>query len=166
MSLLGRLAIAAMTLAAAAAPAASSAASPADIAVRDWLRARLERAEVDHTLAWADLNGDDRAEALAYVTDREMCGMGGCMLYILEPRRSGLQLRGRLTITRPPISVLQTRTHGWRDVGVGVCGGGITTCYRARVQFDGWKYRSNPSLARALKRGAPERIVIATLPNQ
>jgi hypothetical protein len=81
-------------------------------------------------------------------------------MYILEVRRSGIRLLGRTTITRTPIGVLRTRTHGYRDVAVGVCGGGIRRCYRARLQFDGWKYMSNPSMAYAVKGRPAEQIVI------
>ena len=131
-----------------------------------WLQSRwgapLESGEADttrYTLGWADLTGDGRPEAFAYMDGR--CGNGGCMMYVLQLQGSKVRMLGRHTITRPPVAVLETKTHGLRDFSVGVCGGGIIRCRRARIQFDGWKYRSNPSLGSELH-GRPQHRVVIT----
>lgn len=68
-------------------------------------------------------------------------------MYVLERRPSDFLVRARTTVTRTPVYVLETRSHGWHDLAVNVCGGGITTCYQARLSFDGSKYPSNPTTA-------------------
>jgi hypothetical protein len=146
----------------------SAAAEPeakAEAAVRQWVAERLgppSDRELRYNLAWADLGGDSRPEAIVYVTGQDVCGSGGCNMYILQQRPSGFRMLARTTITRPPIAVLKTRTKGWRDVSVYVAGGGINPGYRAKLQFDGWKYLSNPSMAYAVERGTPERVVITS----
>lgn len=140
----------------------------AEQTVRDWLRHELGPPKQSsrfyglprYTLAWSDLNGDGRPEALAYISGRGWCGTGGCDMYILEVGPSRIRRLASTTITRPPISVLETPTHGYRDVAVRVCGGGIIRCYRARLQFDGRTYTSNPSMAYHVKGHPPERVVI------
>ncbi len=54
-----------------------------------------------------------------------------------------------ISITRPPIRVLPTVTHGWHDLGVMVAGGGIIPGYEARLRFDGHSYPSNPTVPSA-----------------
>jgi len=55
--------------------------------------------------------------------------------------------------TRPPIAALQSRRHGWRDIGVLQSGGGIAPCDRV-LEFDGRRYNkqgcSTPSARRRL----------------
>lgn len=114
--------------------------------------------------AFADLNGDGRPDALAYVSGPRWCGSGGCKLYILENLGRAYRIAGRTTITRPPVQVLQSRSHGWRDVAVWVGGGGIASGHDAVLRFDGRKYPGNPSTQPALKglRNRAGEIVIAT----
>lgn len=141
---------------------AEGAPSPgAEEAVLVWLRARLgSPTPTRYLIGWQDLNGDGLPEAIVYITGRDWCGSGGCHMYILQLHGRGILKRASTTVTQLPISVLNTRTHGWRDVAVGVCGGGATRCYRAKLQFDGHKYMSNPSLAYALIDHPPARVVI------
>ena len=112
-------------------------------------------------IAWADLNGDGRPEAIVYVSGAEYCGNGGCTLLILERTAESFRLRGRTTITRLPIGVLRHRSSGWRDLTVFVAGGGILPGYRATLPFGGMRYASNPSVppAHRLKAGAVEEIL-------
>lgn len=125
------------------------------------LMARAEadpvRAFVERTLgtsmykrADADLNGDGRKESFIYLTDPDYCGSGGCTLVIVSPRGSQLRVVLRSTVTRLPIRLLATSSHGWRDIGVIVQGGGIIRPYEARLQFDGRRYPSNPTMPPAI----------------
>jgi len=150
----------------------SQASSPREAALLAYLHTHLmpgERSEEDHIatatrvqIAWADLNGDGRPEAVVYVSGGGHCGSGGCDLLILEQTSKSFRIRGDLSITRPPIGVSKHRTAGWRDLTVFVAGGGILPGYRAVVPFRGVEYASNPTGAPAhrMKDGTPEDILI------
>lgn len=114
-----------------------------------------------YVAAWADLDGDRRPEALVYVISRNSCGSGGCRLYIFTPEREGWYQEGALTVTNPPITVLNSSTNGWRDLAVRVAGGGARA-YTALVPYGSYSYQSNPTVApaRRLPRGAAGRVVI------
>jgi hypothetical protein len=110
----------------------------------------------------ADLNGDGRKEILIYLTGPDDCGSGGCSLVILSPGRHGYRVVLHSAVTRLPISLLPTKSHGWRDIGVTVAGGGITHAYQARLRFDGRRYPANPTVPPAIPQRRPKgRIVIA-----
>ena len=98
----------------------------------------------------ADLNGDGRKEAFVYLTDPDYCGSGGCTLVILSPRAKSYRIMMRSTVTQLPIRLLPTSSNGWRDVGVMVEGGGITSAYEARLRFNGRRYPSNPTVPPAV----------------
>ena len=97
-----------------------------------------------------DLNGDGRKESFIYITDPNYCGSGGCTLVILSPVKSGYRVVMHSTVTQLPIRLLTTSSHGWRDIGVTVQGGGITHPYEARLRFDGRRYPSNPTVPPAI----------------
>lgn len=116
----------------------------------------------DYRRADADLNGDGRKEVFAYITDPDYCGSGGCTLLILSPREHGYRVVMRSTVTQLPIRLLATSTHGWRDIGVGVSGGGIVRSYEARLRFNGHRYPDNPTVAPAIPlRRASGKVLIA-----
>lgn len=125
-----------------------------------------------YSVALLDLNGDDRPEALIYAmatagsgSDADLCGSGGCNLYVLSLTQTGYGLMTAISITRPPIRVLPTLTHGWHDLGVLVAGGGIIPGYEARLRFDGRTYPSNPTVSPAVRlRGVAGKQVIGELP--
>ena len=100
---------------------------------------------------------------LAYLTDRDACGSGGCTLLVGAPNSDRTVLLGRVTVTRPPIRVLTTRTNGMPDLAVTVCGGGIIECYEAVLPFDGSRYPSNPTMppARKLESATDGEVIIS-----
>jgi len=125
-----------------------------------------------YTVAVADLNGDGRAEALLYATSTaddgnpNLCGSGGCVLYVLATDGSAYRQKGRIMLVRPPIRVLPTVTLGWHDLSVRVSGGGIRTSYEARVRFNGHRYLSNPTVQPAERlSGDPSGTMLTFLPN-
>ena len=111
---------------------------------------------------FVDLNGDGTAEVIVYVTGQRWCESSGCVMLVLE--RKGLTYRvvTRTTITRPPIRVLTSSSHGWHNIGVWVQGGGTQPGYEAELRFDGKTYPGNPSMppARRLIKTVPGKIVV------
>lgn len=117
--------------------------------------------ETRYAVAWKDLNGDGRPEAVVYLTSNAWCGSGGCTLLVLERAGDRFIVRGRTTITRAPIAVLPSTSHGWRDLVVGVGGGG-EPYGQVVLPFRGDRYASNPTLppARRLGRHAAAEVLI------
>ena len=157
-----RLLVAFALAAAAAAPAAAQ--PDRDAEFRAFLQERFgEDRTTDpgmrYALAWGDLNGDRRPEALVYLTSRSHCGTGGCTLYIYTPEQGSWYQHGSLTVTNPPVVVLNSSTNGWRDLAVRIRGGGARP-RMARVRHGRITYESNPSLAPAAALSPAGRIVI------
>ena len=119
----------------------------ADRFIREQLKLERDRA------AAADLNGNGSPEIIVYADGPRRCGGGGCTLFILTPDAQTYRIVTRLTVTRPPIRVLETATRGLRDLGVGVGGGGIGPPHEVRLRFDGRSYPSNPTVAPAVPAG-------------
>jgi hypothetical protein len=115
--------------------------------------------------AWVDLSGGGKKEAIVYIVSQRWCGSGGCITLVLTPEGASYRVVTKIRITRPPIRVLATSSHGWHDIGVWVQGGGIQPGYEAKLQFDGKTYPSNPSIPPALpEAGKVEgKVVIAPL---
>ncbi len=150
----------------------SNAAAHSEESVRAYLRDRLASLsdrdpDARYALAWADLNGDGRNEAIVRVMSRSLCGTGGCNMYVLSPYRWRWRLVGRMTITKLPIRVLDSRSHGWRDLGVWhtyCCENNQFVGYEALMPFDGRVYASNPSISpsRRLRRAVPGTVLISS----
>lgn len=126
--------------------------------VADFVKQRLHVTE--YKRADADLNADGRSEAVVYVTDRTFCGSGGCLLLVLSAHGTTYRVVMRATVTKLPITILPTRTHGWRDLGVTVQGGGVIRPYMARLRFNGHRYPSNPTVPPAVPLRRPEGRVL------
>ena len=125
-----------------------------------------------YTVALADLDGDKRPEALVYAMatsdgggQADLCGSGGCDLYVLAVTPTGYREIADISLARPPVRVLPTTTNGWRDLGVMVAGGGITNGYEARLRFDGHSYPTNPTAPPAVHlKTMVGKVVIASDP--
>ncbi|GAB7554119.1 hypothetical protein NRB_36300 [Novosphingobium sp. 11B] len=107
----------------------------------------------DYKVALFDLDNDGSPEALIYAKATingggrpDLCGSGGCNLYVLSLSGNDYRQVTAVTVTRPPIRVLPSQSNGWHDLSVLVAGGG-TRAHQARLEFDGHTYPSNPSLA-------------------
>jgi hypothetical protein len=136
-----------------------------DGALRDYLQARFRGdlagdPDARYVAAWADLNGDGRPEAIVYLVSGHVCGTGGCSLMVLTPAGRSWRQVADVTIANPPIRLLSSASHGWRDLAVTVAGGGART-HAARLSFNGRSYPGNPSMAPALRRRVPGRVLIA-----
>lgn len=114
---------------------------------------------------FVDLNDDNKPEVIAFITGKSFCGSGGCRTIILTREESTYRVVTDMSITRPPIRVLVTKSHGWHDLAVMVQGGGIVSAYEARMSFDGKSYPSNPTVspARRLKKRIAGREVVPIL---
>jgi hypothetical protein len=89
--------------------------------------------------------GGDGKQVIVYITDQRWCGSGGCTTLILAHDGASYRVITKVTITQLPIRILATRTHGWRDIGVQVQGGGILIGYEAVLPYNGTSYPANPS---------------------
>jgi hypothetical protein len=150
-TIVGTLALLAAT-AAHSAPRTDPLPPGADAFVRD-------RHLTRYAVGLADLNGDKRPEALVYAMattqgggTADLCGSGGCDLYVLALDAKGYRKISTITLTRPPIRMLAQTTHGWHDLSVVVAGGGIGPAYEARLRFDGARYPGNPTVPPATRR--------------
>ncbi len=118
------------------------------------LRHYLQSIDSDKTTryiaAFLDLNGDGKSEAVVYLVGGEWCGSGGCTTMILTQNDSSWKIINKITITRPPIRVLESTYNGWHSLGVWVQGGGIHEGYEAELRFNGKKYPRNPSVPPAI----------------
>ena len=110
--------------------------------------------------ATVDLNGDHRPEILVYATDSDDCGSGGCVLYVLSPRASTYRIVMRSTVVGLPIRLLPTKSHGWRDIGVTVSGGGIPKPHMVRMPFNGQRYPNNPTVPPATEVAPSGKVLI------
>ena len=111
-----------------------------------------------YRVALSDLNRDGHSEALIYAMatsdgrgNADLCGSGGCNLYVLSLTQAGYREVSNTAITQLPIRVLPSISHGWHDLGVQVAGGGIVPGYEARLGYDGHGYPSNPSVPPAIR---------------
>jgi hypothetical protein len=138
------------------APAEQPATAPADTATRDVtaahdalgqaIRAALEGAfEAHYFDAVADLNGDGTPEAIAYVAGPMVCGTGGCPVLVFATAADGYRLVSRVSVVQPPVSLAPRSSQGWRNLVVGVGGGGMAAG-NAELKFDGTSYPANPTV--------------------
>lgn len=95
--------------------------------------------------ALADLNGDGAREAIVYVAGPMVCGTGGCTVLIFAAGPDGYQLVSRLSVVQPPVRLAPRSTNGWRDLVVGIGGGGLAAG-NVELKFDGTSYPTNPTL--------------------
>ena len=141
--------------------------SPDEASARKSLHAFLENFDSElkdrFTAALVDLNGDGKPEAVVYLTGKGWCGSGGCTTLILVRDGDSWRLLTKVTITRPPIRVLASKSKGWRSIGIWVAGGGIQPGYEAELRLDGKTYPTNPSTppARPLTGKADGKTIIA-----
>jgi hypothetical protein len=115
-----------------------------------------------YSAAFVDLRDDGTQEVIVYLTSKVWCGTGGCTMLVLAPDGPTYRIVTRITVTRPPIRILDAKSNGWHDIGVQVRGGGAQPGYEAELPFDGKTYPRNPSMLparRAVKNAAGEVVV-------
>ena len=131
---------------------ASSDVNDSDMArrVQSWVKAQNADSG-PMMIRWgeADLDGDGKKEVLVYVGGPMMCGSGGCTLDVLKAGPDGFTRIGALSVSQLPVGVLNSSSHGMRDLAVTTYGGGAPEQIM-RVPFDGKKYASNPTVKPAI----------------
>jgi hypothetical protein len=95
--------------------------------------------------ARVDLNGDGREEFVALVAAPMICGTGGCPVFVLTPQDAGYRVVSRLSVVQPPVRVSSRSSNGWRNLIVGIGGGGLPAG-NAELRFDGTGYPLNPTV--------------------
>jgi hypothetical protein len=130
-------------------PAAAQTAPPEDPALTAYLSEKAQGA-VGATRYTAAITPDG-ATTLVYLTGPNWCGSGGCQLLVLSREGDAYVSIGEISVARAPIRLLEQQSHGRRDLGVYVAGGGVTQGYEAAVPFDGHRYASNPTVPPAFR---------------
>ena len=92
-----------------------------------------------------DLNGDGQLDAVVSILNQMSCGTGGCPMLIFRGNGGNYQLLTEMSVSRPPLIVLSTKTNGWNDLVMFVSGGGIEPYY-SLLKFDGKIYPENPTV--------------------
>ena len=115
-----------------------------------------------YSAAFIDLKDDGTQEVIVYLIGPRWCGSGGCSSLILASAGGSYRIITKTTVTQLPIRVLSTKTNGWHDLAVRVQGGGIQPGYEAKLQFNGRKYPSNPTVppAQKLQKKAEGKVAI------
>ena len=94
-----------------------------------------------------DLNADATPEALVLMLGRDWGGTGGQTMFLFRGTKKGFTFLSRMTGIHAPMQgslcVLDSKTRGWRDLGVRVSGGGAKAKF-VRMRFDGTRYPLNP----------------------
>jgi hypothetical protein len=114
-----------------------------------------------YSAAFVDLAGDGTRQVIVYLTGRGWCGSGGCVTLVLSRSDSSYELVTTITVSRPPIRILNSKSNGWKDITVQVAGGGVAA-HEAKLSFNGKTYPSNPSVppAASLDENVPGNVVI------
>lgn len=120
--------------------------------LRKFLQSYAERSNSDdikatrYFAAFVHLRDDNTRQVIVYLIGGAWCGSGGCQTLILVPEGSSFTVLTKMTAVQQPIRVLDTKSNGWRDLGVWVQGGGNQRGYEARLSFNGKEYPSNPTV--------------------
>jgi hypothetical protein len=105
-----------------------------------------------YAAAFTSLSNQGRPEVVVRLSAGRWCGSGGCTTLVLADEGETFKVVSKITITQLPIRVLNSTSHGWRDLGVTVGGGGIQKAYEATLSYDGRTYPANPSVLPARQR--------------
>ena len=117
--------------------------------LQQYVTATIDIPEVSDTryvAKFVHLRDDGAQQIIVYLIGPAWCGSSGSAPFVLIPSHSSYQIVTEISIVWLPIRVLDTKSHGWHDLGVWVRGGGIQARYEARLSFDGEQYPNNPTM--------------------
>ena len=117
-----------------------------------------------YALAWSDLDGDGADEAIVHLVGSYFCGTGGCPTLVLTPAGQMWRKVADISVSRTPVTVMDTSTNGWKDITVAISGGG-GEAGDALLRFDGEAYPSNPTVQPAEVTGVTGTVLIAEEPD-
>ena len=117
-----------------------------------------------YALAWSDLDGDGADEAIVHLVGSYFCGTGGCPTLVLTPAGPMWRKVADISVSRTPVTVMDTSTNGWKDITVAISGGG-GEAGDALLRFDGEAYPSNPTVQPAEVTGVTGTVLIAEEPD-
>lgn len=150
----------------AVAPADTLSPTPADAEedIRHFLLQEYPDASpMQYALGWSDLDGDGTDEAIIYLVSPYFCGTGGCNTLVLAEAGPMWRKVADISVSRTPISVLDSSSKGWKDLVVSVSGGGGPSG-NALLRFNGETYPSNPTVPPAEMTDATGTEVIGEEP--
>ena len=136
--------------------------------MKNFLRSYFKRQEdrpdqsVKVAISFADLQGRGNKDAVAYVSGGGYCGSGGCTTFVLVRSGASYEVVMDEPITIRPIKVLNTKTHGWRDISVvrkGEIDGDHFDYPEIIRSFNGRWYKDNPVQDHSVLSGG--RVLIA-----
>jgi hypothetical protein len=119
----------------------------------------------DHyDIARADLNADGKEDVLALMNGKSSYfGSGGATMFILKGTDDGFESLGSIKVVREPIYARKSGHHGFRDLLVGVRGGGAEPGLSA-LRFDGKAYPASPGEATAKEEEGDELLFAEPTP--
>lgn len=117
--------------------------------------------KADHyDIARTDLNADGKEDVLALMNGKSgYVGNGGATMFVLKGTADGFEAIGSIKVVREPVFARKSVSNGFRDLLVGVSGGGATPGLSA-LQFDGKAYPASPGEATA-KEEAQDELLFA-----
>jgi hypothetical protein len=150
----------------ASAEVSKAAAEPTPMTAEDWIRANHKDAlstdlgKLQYATAETDLDGDGTPEVLVYLGGPMFCGTGGCNLVVLKRQDGDLIQVSETSVVQLPVGVLDSKSHGWRDLAVTVSGGGMAEGV-SRLRFSGRGYPTNASVEVSAGAAAISKPLIA-----
>lgn len=100
---------------------------------------------------YVDLNGDEKEEVFVYLLGQYVSGSGGSTALIID--KENYDVISKFTLVQNPIIISEEKTNGWNNIIMQVSGGGAESSY-VKIEFDGERYPSNPSMAPKVEDGS------------
>lgn len=119
----------------------------------------------DHyDIARTDLNADGKEDILALMNGKSSYyGSGGATMFILKGTADGFESLGSIKVVNEPIYARKSVHHGFRDLLVGVRGGGAKPGL-STLEFGGKSYPASPGEANAKEKESDELLFAEPTP--